>query len=136
MDKPSINFVQNEIQPQNRKDVVFMFVKAIKDANKNNTNEYIRAIEDFIIVASAEIPLDKYDATKVFKLKPSFADAKKKYDRERSPLLISAHSQGIQNDRMADYLDALQIERIKVEQLLKLYTGWQFDQVLRATSGK
>jgi hypothetical protein len=140
MDKPVFNFVQSEDKPQNRKDIVLMNLKAVRDANaKGVKSEEINALIYFIISALPEISPDKYSVVKFWELEPSFEDVKRDYLRQINllvPELIYRHIPQIEKWREEIYLRRLQKEAGVIHNLLKEHTNWMFDKESKTTLGK
>jgi hypothetical protein len=137
MDTPNINIIKNEKQPENRKEIVMMFVKAIKDANQTGTTtQQINAIKHYIMFSQAEIPADKWDRDILTKLYPTYEEIKKTYIRQVKPLIAEAHHGQIERWQQQTYLQRLQRELMRFDMLLKEHTGWKFDQEIRVTHGK
>ena len=140
MNNPPINIIHHEENPKNRKDVVLMFLKAIRDASKSgNINEEINSTINFLISAIPEIPEGQYDRKMVFLLEPDFYEEADIYFKN-NPMLVNElktfYFPRIKRLCKEKYLRRLQYERVIIEDLLKKHVNWYFEKTKEFTMAR
>ena len=140
MANPTINIINQETNPQNRKDLVIMSLKAIKEASaKGNIKEEINAYINFFINTLPEVKPENYDKTRPWVLEPDINQIKKEFLETMNlpiPELVYVYWPEIKKMQRLKYLRILQREALEVQQLLKQDTGWMFDTKVELTYGK
>ena len=128
---PQINIIQHDETPKDRKDIVLMNLKAIRDANATGTiDQQINAIIYFIQSALPEIPPNFYNKYRYMHLEPPL---KMVYDEYFSIVNVPVkearifHMGQVRRYQKEKHLRLLQIEQGKIHELLKKHTGWMFD---------
>lgn len=138
MDKiPNINIINNESLPGNRKEIIIMWIRAIKDAK--TLDDRIQAEKNFINAAVPEIPAKEYPRDRIYLLEPSYWDEEKDFLRNTDfifPEQIMAWRGYIEMLRKQRWLRILQKEHAAIEDLLKIHKNWYFDDSRGLTLGK
>lgn len=128
METAHVSIHKHEETPKNRKDLVLMSAKAIRDAR--DLDDKIAAHINFINIAMPEIPAETYPRDRIYTLKPPLKEIIDEYTSYMNfivPEQIQRHMPFILRLHKERYLEKLQSERAQVEDLLKKYTNWFFD---------
>jgi hypothetical protein len=136
---PQITMVNQESKVDNRKDILVMWYKAVRDTNKNGTlDEQINSIINFINSATVDIPIKEYNPSRPYEIKPNYWKFRNEFIKKHQllvPEFAIALEPEIQSMYKQEYLRRLQREMMIVQHKLHKATEWMFGEKSGVTYG-